>query len=344
MLVERAGFALRASFEVAASEVLAVVGPNGAGKTTMLRALAGLEPLTSGELDLGGRVVDDGSVFVPPHRRRVGYVSQDAQPFPFATVLDNVAFGPRHAGRSRREARRVARAYLATVGLGELASCPAASLSGGQARRVVIARALAGGPALLLLDEPFAGLDAVAVRETREAMRAAIQAHRCATVMVTHDAAEAFTLADRFLVLEGGAVTQVGTGDELRREPRSPYAADFVGLNVLRGRVDGDRIVVGPEVSVAAADPPAGGGDVVVVIHPRAVTLHRRTPEGSARNTWRGTVAAIAFDAGRVRVTVDGPLPLVADVTTEAVRELGLEPGCVVYAAVKASEVIVDPG
>ncbi|MEX2394254.1 MAG: ABC transporter ATP-binding protein [Actinomycetota bacterium] len=342
------GFSLDATFDLARSEVLAVVGPNGAGKSTLLRTIAGVIRPTSGSVSIDGTTVDDTSTFIPAFRRSIGYVPQDGRLFPFTSALDNVAFGPRRAGQSKRDARRIATEVLATLDLDELRDRSARSLSGGEARRVAIARALARKPSLLLLDEPFAGLDVEASRDTRAVLRSAMSAHDGATVFVTHDPAGAMSLANRFLVLEGGRVTQLAARDEIRRSPRSRYAADFVGVNHLEGRVVGGRIIVGPEGSVVAAEIvaaeiPADASDVAIVIHPRAIALHRQRPEGSPRNVWAGTIAAIDDEGERVRVSVDGAIPLVADVTPDAVRELALVPGAAVYVSVKANEVSVEP-
>ncbi|MDP9006227.1 MAG: ABC transporter ATP-binding protein [Actinomycetota bacterium] len=336
---------LDAALEAEAGEVVAVVGPNGAGKTTLLRALAGLVALAGGRVVLGGRVLDDpeASIWVPTEQRSVGYVFQDYLLFPHLSALDNVAFGPRCRGVDRVGARSLARSWLERFGLAEVVGHRPASLSGGQAQRVALARALATEPRLLLLDEPLAALDA----STRDGVRADLRRHLAtfdgACVLVTHDPVEALLLAKRLVVLEGGSVTQRGLAAEVAAAPRSPWVAELVGVNLLRGRGRGDGIELAGGGWVAAAS--AGTGEVFAVIHPRSVALHRRRPEGTPRNVWRGRADAVELlgDRARVRVLLDDRVPLAAEVTPAAVADLALDAGGEVWVSVKATEVRVHP-
>lgn len=161
-------------------------------------------------------------------------------------------------------------------------------------------------------------------------------------VVVTHDPLEAVALADRLVVIEGGRVTQAGTAADVAERPRSRYVADLVGVNLLRGRATGDSVELAGGVSLAEAD--AGSGEVLAVIHPRAVALHRRPPEGTPRNVWAGTVDGIEpGPVGRARVRVGGSVPIVAEVTGAAVAALALVAGTDVWVSVKASEVATYP-
>jgi molybdate transport system ATP-binding protein len=209
---------IAAAFDVAPGHPLAVIGPNGAGKSSLLAAVAGLVPLESGRVTIGDRIVDG----VPPERRRIGVVFQDYVLFPHLTVRDNVAFAARMRG-SRADARAAAQPWLDRYGLTGLADRLPAELSGGQAQRVALARALVADPEVLLLDEPMSALDV----EVRDEMRAELATHvrefGGATVLVTHNPADAAALADSVLVLESGRVTQRGTLDELRASPATPY-------------------------------------------------------------------------------------------------------------------------
>jgi len=306
---------LDVSLYVEPGEVVAVLGPNGAGKTTLLRAIAESRP--------------------------AGVVFQDLLLFPHLTALGNVAFGPRAAGRRRREAEAVARGWLDELGVGDLADRRPSQLSGGQAQRVAIARALAIEPPLVLLDEPLSALDAGARPEVRRDLKRALDRFAGAAVVVTHDPVDAAVLADRVVVVEAGRVVQEGRLDEVTARPRSRYVADLVGVNLLRGTASRGRLDVGG-AEVAVADS-AVDGDAFAVVHPRAVALHRRPPEGSPRNVWPGRVAAVDPEGDRARVLVDGAVPLVAEVTAGAVGELGLAPGVEVWASVKATEVGVHP-
>ena len=333
--------ALDVSLEVARGSTVAIVGPNGAGKTTLLRALAGLLPIEQGAIRLDGVTLDDpdAGVFVPPEARHIGFVFQDHLLFPHLDVVDNVAFGLRARRVARGDARRAAKEALERAGLGEFASRRPGELSGGQAQRVALLRALAPDPKLLLLDEPLASLDASTRTETRRGLRASLGAQGDrACILVTHDPVDAALLADHLIVVESGKVVQTGTAADITAQPRSKYVADLVGVNLLRGTGDGESVSVGG-VRVAVPDAPAG--DVLAVVHPRAVVIHRREPEGSARNVWRGRVTSVDDEGDRVRVRIDGPIPLVAEITRQGAAALELAAGVEVWAAVKATEISV---
>ncbi|MBS3940064.1 MAG: ABC transporter ATP-binding protein [Actinobacteria bacterium] len=338
----RGDFVLDAHVEVADGEVLALLGPNGAGKTSLLRIVAGLERPDTGRVEIGGLVVDDlgAGSHVPAAERRVGMVFQDHLLFPHLDLTDNVAFGPRSRGTGRREAARVALDWLERVGLAERAGEQPSALSGGQAQRVALARALAGDPAVLLLDEPLAALDVETRQEVRGLLREHLRAFAGPVVLVTHDPLEALTLADRLVVLEDGRVTQAGTPAEVARHPRSAWVARLVGVNLLRGEAAGTEVTVG-RATLTTAEPAYGPVDVL--FHPHAVALHRTEPGGSPRNTWRAVVDGMDVEGARVRVHLDGPLAVVAEVTPAAVAELGLADGVEVWAAVKAVELQVHP-
>ena len=222
----RNGFTLDADLAVAPGEVVALLGRNGAGKSTLLASLAGLLPLDAGRIALGATVLDDGNRrFVPPERRPVGLVLQQAALFPHLDVRDNVAFGLRTAGMRRAAARRAASAELARHDLSDLAARAVGTLSGGQAARVALVRALIRRPALLLLDEPLAAIDASARPELRSRLAADLAVHEGAAVLVTHDVRDAEALATRVLVIEAGTVLQEGTVTHLRRTPASDVVA-----------------------------------------------------------------------------------------------------------------------
>lgn len=328
---------------VESGEVLAVLGPNGSGKTTLLRSLAGLIPLDSGRVVLDGEVLEDPSLQIrrEPAARSTGFVFQDYLLFPHLTVLDNVAFGLRARGVPRSEAKSQAGDRLSAVGLQDYATARPGSLSGGQAQRAALARALAPSPRLLLLDEPLAALDAGTKLEVRRELSRHLDAFTGTALMVTHNPLEAAALADRLIVLEQGRVVQEGTSAEVAQRPRSPYVAELVGLNLIRGTGSRSRVEV-----------PGGGllvvpseceGDVFAAIHPRAVALHRGRPEGSPRNVWQGTVSGIDLEGDRARISVDGPVKVVAEVTTHALEDLDLVAAGPVWVSIKATEIQVYP-
>ena len=295
-----------------AGAVVAVIGPNGAGKSTLLRAVAGLVACT-------GQVVVDGRSWsqppVPVRERSVGLAFQDQLLFPHLTALQNVAFGPRSRGVPRDQAQRTAQDWLDRFAVGDLAGRRPRELSGGQAQRVSIARALATEPRLLLLDEPFSGLDIGVAASLRVELSRHLAAYDGVTLLVTHDAIDALTLADTVWVLDDGRLVQVGPPREVAARPTTEHVARLVGLNVLANE--------GHFMSFS----------------PRAVTVSLAEPAGSARHRWHGPVTSLAPHGDAVRLLVSAGPDLLADVTPEAVAELRLAPGAPVWLSVKATAV-----
>jgi len=337
-------FELDVDLKVEPGEVVAVLGPNGAGKTSILRGLAGLLPLDAGRVALDGVVLEEpaASVFVPSERRPIGMVFQDYLLFPHLTVVDNIAFGLRSRGTLRPAATATARQWLERVGLAAEAERKPGSLSGGQAQRVALARALATNPALLLLDEPMAALDASTRVELRRDLRRHLESFRGVRLLVTHDPVEAMAMADRLVILERGRVLQSGTPAEVTQRPRSRYVADLVGVNLFRGRASNNVITITGGGSLMATG--ATDGEVFAVVHPRTVALYRTRPDGTPRNVWEGRAVDLDFEGDRVRVRLEGTPAIVAEVTPAAVRELSLDRGDPVWVAVKATEINVYPG
>jgi molybdate transport system ATP-binding protein len=341
--VARDRFWLDVELAVAPGEVLALLGPNGAGKSSCLRALAGLLPLDDGSVALDGVVLDDprAGVLLPPAQRRVGVVFQEYLLFPHLSALENVAFGLRARGVPRRAAREQAGAWLDRMGLADRAGVRPDALSGGQAQRVALARALATGPALLLLDEPLAALDARTRMSVRSDLRGHLRAYGGCTVLVTHDPVDAMVLADRVVVVEQGRVVQRGTPAEVARAPRTDYVAQLMGLNLYRGTAAGGAVHLpgGGRLTAARAE----DGEVLLAFPPSAVSLHRRPPDGSARNCWPGSVRGLEQRGDVVRVEVAGSPDVLADVTTAAVADLDLVLDAPLWVSVKATEVNCYP-
>ncbi len=336
---------LTARVEAAPGEMVVLVGPNGAGKSTLLRAIAGLIPIDSGCIKLDGEVLDDPerAKFAESRQRSIGVVFQDRLLFEHLSALENVAFGLRSRGARRADARRTASEWLARFGLASFASARPTELSGGQAQRVALARALAFEPRLLLLDEPLAALDATTHAEVRRDLRRHLATLDIPKIMVTHDPVEAISLGDRIVVLEAGRVTQSGSPDDVRVRPRSRYVADLVGINLLRGVLAGGAIELAGGHTVAVAADSSQGGAVAATLHPRAITIHRERPMGSARNTWQTTIDDVDDEGERVRVRVGVPVPLAVEVTPSACAELGLRAGLVCWISFKATEVSLLP-
>jgi iron(III) transport system ATP-binding protein len=227
-------------------EVLCLLGPSGSGKTTLLRIAAGIEPQSSGRVLLNDREIAGPSVFLPPEQRSIGLVFQDFALFPHLTILDNVRFGL--TALSREESRREALIALSRVGLEDYAAAYPHILSGGEQQRVALARALAPRPAVLLMDEPFSGLDSRLKDSVRAETLAILRESRATAIVVTHDAEEAMRMGDRIALLRDGRLVQTGPAQELYLKPANLFVAGFFSeLNVFQGRVSG-----------GAADTPVG--------------------------------------------------------------------------------------
>ncbi len=259
---------------VEAGTLTAVLGPSGCGKTTLLRAVAGFERLDAGSVSVGGRVVARPGVHVPPERRRVGIVPQEQALFPHLSVAANVGFGlPRGPERAPR-----VDAMLELAGLAGLGQRMPHELSGGQQQRVALARALAPAPSVVLLDEPFANLDAALRVTLRTEVRRILRASGATAMFVTHDQEEALSTADTVAVMRAGRVVQAGIPDEIYRNPADLWVAGFVGdANVVDGELVGDgkvSCVLGVLECRAPADPDGvAGSRVRVVVRPEQLRL-----------------------------------------------------------------------
>ncbi len=327
-------------------QVIAVLGANGAGKSTLLSLLSGLLHPDTGRITLDGQVLVDtaAGLWVPPHRRKVVLLAQQALLFPHLTAGANVAFGPRSQGMARRDARAAADRWLAAVDAHEFADRKPAQLSGGQAQRVAIARALAADPALLLLDEPMAALDVAVAPALRQLMRRVLRDARRTALLVTHDLIDALTLADRVVVVEAGRIVEDGPTRAVLAEPRSPFTARIAGLNLVAGTTDGHDLITDAGTRIVGlVDPTCQPGEpAVAVFQPNAVAVHLREPTGSPRNHLPVTVTELEPRGEIVRVhtaPIPGATGLLADITVASAADLELQPGERVHFAVKATEV-----
>jgi len=336
---------------IAPGEAVAIVGPNGAGKSTLLAILAGLETPARGVARIGELPAARLEA-----RRRVALVPQDA-PLLEGTAAANVERPLSLRGVGARERRRRASALLESMGLHRLARRPGKALSGGEARRVALARALVTEPEALLLDEPFNGVDDPARERLVAEIRAGARAAGRTLVLVTQRRDEALRLATRLIVLWQGQVRQDGPIDQVLARPADTSVARFLGLdNVLRARVvgdDADGVIVdllGVALHAALASPrPPLGPDVWVVFSPEQVELRAPSsaPVGSPRNIVPARVVAVVPREGRVEVTLAagfaGGLSIVAAVTRTAVDELALRPGVEAQVVLKATALHVVP-
>jgi molybdopterin-binding protein len=345
-----AGFTLDVpALDVVAGEVLGVIGPNGSGKSTLLRVLGLLERPAQGEVRVGGRPVDARDALA--ERRRMATVFQEPL-LADMTVAANVALGLGFRGVGGAAAEGRARHWLERFGVGALAARPARTLSGGEAQRVALARALVLEPEVLLLDEPFTGLDQPSRTALIADLGGVLRQDRATAVLVTHDRGEAEALADRVAVLLDGRLRQLDTTARVFQAPASEEVARFVGVEtIVSGRVIGraggiTRVVVGGRTLEIVA-PAVPGTRVRLAIRPDDVTLvagHAPGGPTSARNVLAGTIARITVTDVGVRVVVDCGFSLVATITPRSLADLGLAEGSAVTALFKAGAVHLIPG
>ena len=302
------------TLRVRSGSCTAIVGPSGAGKSTVLRLIAGLDAPTAGSVVLDGNDL----AALPPEARRMAMVFQRPLLFPHLSVLDNVAFSARVAGRSRDAARRHARRYLELVELDPYATRASHQLSGGQQQRVALARALAAEPHVLLLDEPFSALD-TALRESMHQLLQHIRDELNPTiVLVTHDQREAAALADTIAVLRRGELLQHGTVDQLYSRPRTRLVNDLMGgKNAIRGTIEAGRHHSDLGALAIAPDLTAPDGPALLI--PRQEAIQLRDPAGT---TLRGQITASRPLGARREVDVR-----VGAVTLHVEVAAGLAPG-----------------
>lgn len=320
---------------------VAILGRNGSGKSTLLSVLAGVLRPDSGRATLGGRTLFDIPEWSPPHTRGISLLSQDPLLFPHKTVLANTAFGPSAKRLPRAQANRMASHWLDEVGMSDYASRKPGELSGGQAQRVAVARALAAQPHLLLLDEPMAALDIAVAPALRRVLRRVLEGQT--TLMVTHDLMDAALLSDYVVVLEGGTVAEQGPTDQVLYNPKTAFTAGLAGLNLVRGHYhDGAVVAPGGMAVVGMGEEPASGAVAAAVFPPTAVSIYPTSIQGSPRNNFEVTVTEIEPSNGLVRVHGEhAGQNLAADITVKAVADLDLYPGSRVVFAVKATQVTV---
>ena len=323
-----------AAVDVAPGELVALLGPSGSGKTTLLRVIAGFEVPDAGTVEIGGRPVVGDGTWVEPERRRIGMVFQDGALFPHLTVEGNVGFGEPRQGRVAQ--------CLELVGLADRARSFPHELSGGERQRVALARALAAEPDVVLLDEPFASLDAGLRITLREEVAGILRRAGASALLVTHDQQEALSLADRVVIMRGGRVQQDATPEDVYARPVNRWVAEFLGAAevvpgtasdgfvdtelgrlpsdlALRGTVD---VMIRPEALVVSSphgtdhdrDQRCVRGQVVersFYGHDQVLTLEL----DSGRRVRSRVVGAAAWQRGdAVQVRVDGPVHVMADV------------------------------
>lgn len=334
------GFALRdISFEVADGEYFVVLGASGAGKTLLLELVAGFA-----HPDQGAILWNDVDITrARAQRRGMGLVCQDRSLFPHMTVFQNVAYGLRGKGLTRRRVSEKVHELLSDVEAEHLAARFPVTLSGGEAQRVALARAAAVEPRCLLLDEPMSSLDVQARRALRALLR---KLHRrgLTIVHVTHEYEEAVSLASRVGIMEHGTVVQVGTPTEVFHHPKSEFVARFIGIrNFLRGRLEGSPdgqdglarfVTEGLPMDVLTDSRPGPG---YLILRSEDITVALEPAESSARNTFQGTVSDVVPAPLGVEVIVDVGVELAALVTAQSAERFDLHSGKRVWVSFKAS-------
>ena len=315
------------SLDIEPGEIICLLGRSGCGKTTLLRIAAGIERPDSGRVLLDGKEVAGPNVFMPPERRNVGLMFQDFALFPHLNIEDNVAFGLKSL--SRPAALEEAHAALERVGLLKYAKDYPHVLSGGEQQRVALARAIAPRPSVLLMDEPFSGLDAELRAQMQEETLAILQETRTTCIIVTHQPEEAMQMGDRIAVMKAGWVAQIGTAENLYYEPNNLYVARlFSDIDELHGVVEGGRV-----------ETPLGGFDAAGYVDgvPVVVCVRQRAIELTAPDTGTlGRVLAVKFlgDAAQLEIAIDElNEPLRARVPEASAPEIGKDVG-----------VRIDPG
>ena len=332
---------------VPAGSLTAILGPSGSGKTTVLRVTAGFERADRGTIALGGRLVEDAHLVVPPEERGIGYVPQEGALFPHLTVAANVAFGVPRA--TRRKLGSNTDELLEMVGLAGLGDRYPHQLSGGQQQRVALARALAVRPAIVLLDEPFSSLDASLRASVRSDVQDVLRAGGITAVLVTHDQDEALSVADRVAVIRDGVIKQYGTPQELYDHPVDPAMARFLGnANLVPATVDGDRVETpfGPMRLRADSANRTVSGPVVALVRPEQLAIST-TVTGSGlravalRTQFHGHDTVITFSPvsrpGSEPISVRAEGELVLADNTEV--ELTTRGSAVVWPAPRGSQV-----
>jgi molybdate transport system ATP-binding protein len=349
------GVTIAANLDVSmpAGTILVLFGPSGSGKTTVVRAIAGLDRPQQGRIVFGGeRWLDaERGLFVDPQRRRVGYVFQESALFPHLSVLENVRYGigqgPSTLVIANGPSRLGPYDLLEMLGVQDLANRRPTQLSGGQAQRVALARALAAAPRLLLLDEPFAAVDAPARSALRRLLRSCIERLGVPAVLVTHDRTEAIALGDQIAVLVEGRIRQVGPVLDVFRRPADLAVAQSVGVeSVIPAhveRVDNGLVelrVGGATLRAVEAAGESGAREVFACIRAEDVTVERgASVHASARNHLPGRIVAIEPEGPIERLTLDCGFPLTALITRHAREELELHVGAPVTAAIKATAI-----
>ena len=334
------------SFRIYEGEVLSLIGPNGSGKTTFLETVACLLKPVSGELKVRGARVGSDISFLQ-YRRRLAMVFQEPLLFD-TTVYNNVASGMKVRGFKGSQIRPLAMEQLERFGISHLAGRAARKLSGGEAQRTSLARAMATAPEVLLLDEPFASLDLPSRETLIGDLQDILKSTRTTTVLATHDRTEALRLSHRIGVMREGRIIQVGTPEEVMNHPADAFVASFVGVEtILKGTVremrSGSFLTAVKGGIIEAVGEVQVGEEVILCVRPEDVTLTSNTGKGptSARNLFHGRIAKVTSMGLFQKIDVDCGFPLVAYITHHSFETMQLREGNEIDAHFKATAVHV---
>jgi iron(III) transport system ATP-binding protein len=286
------------SFHVKHGSLVSLLGPSGCGKTTLLRAIAGFEPLTAGEIILGERIISRPGQSLPPEKRRIGMVFQDYALFPHLTITQNIGFGLR--GHTKKQQRIIADNMLELVGLSGMGDRYAHELSGGQQQRIALARALAPKPELILMDEPFSNLDVELRERLSIEVREILKDQQMTGILVTHDQNEAFAMADQIGVINQGKLQQWDTPFNLYHEPANRFIADFIGKGTFLPGTMADHDAIHTEVGLLQGNrayPWSRGTKVDLLIRPDDILPDSKSP-------LRGRISQKAFKGAEILYTL----------------------------------------
>jgi molybdate transport system ATP-binding protein len=319
-------------------DYLALIGPSGSGKSLLLETIIGFYGPEKGRIILEEKDITD----LPPDRRQISIVYQDHMLFPHMDVFENIAYALRKKIKDKKQIETEVKKVAGVLGINGLLHRRPDTLSGGEKQRAALARSLVVRPKLLLLDEPFSALDARTREKLREMLKKAIADYSTTVLHVTHDFEDVWALANRVVVIRKGEVMQAGDPESVFRRPSPDFVAEFLGTNVLKGKVkalEGKLTLIEAEcLEIYSADPAEPGEEVTVSIRPEEVILARGTMESSARNMVKGRVSGIFKKEHLVVVELKmGSAEIKAVVTPTSCEMLDLEPGREIYAVFKAS-------
>jgi sulfate transport system ATP-binding protein len=316
------------SLEIEQGELFVLLGPSGSGKSTLLRIIAGLTSLDSGTIYLNGRDVTN----LPPQKRGTGFVFQNYSLFQHMTAAQNIAFGLEIQRVPRPERERRVAELLELIGLSDLGDRMPSQLSGGQQQRVAVARALAQQPDVLLLDEPFGALDVKIRAQIRQNLREIQQRLNVTAILVTHDQEEAFELADRIGVIDGGRLLEVGKPDKLYRQPRERFTATFLGsTNLWKAERNGKSLYIGDRQLPAPDETDHLSGQTVdMMTRPEAIDLAHKPEDLRGHVLGQGQIESISFAGAMERIVVRMYEPeqrIQVMMNLNRAREVGIHPG-----------------